>query len=65
MAAALTAGSGSEPSNTPAGTALGAARKPLRPLLLVAAVYLCLTFLIEGVYAIAERRGTPLRRSLG
>src|SRR5471032_1121512 len=36
-----------------------------QPLLLVAGVYLCLTFLIEGVYAIAERRGTPLRRSAG
>jgi len=36
-----------------------------QPLLLVAGVYLCLTFLIEAVYAIAERRGTPLRRSVG
>lgn len=36
-----------------------------QPLLLVAGVYLCLTFLIEAAYAIAERRGTPLRRSAG
>ncbi|NWD89543.1 ABC transporter permease subunit, partial [Pseudomonas sp. K5002] len=36
-----------------------------QPLLLVAGVYLCLTFLIEALYAIAERRGTPLRRSAG
>ncbi|MFW0757899.1 ABC transporter permease [Pseudomonas sp. H11T01] len=34
-----------------------------QPLLLVAGVYVCLTFLIEAVFAIAERRGTPLRRS--
>jgi len=36
-----------------------------QPLLLVAGVYLCLTFLIEALYAIAERRGTPLRRAAG
>ena len=33
------------------------------PLLLVAAVYVCLTFLIEALFAFAERRGTPVRRS--
>lgn len=35
-----------------------------QPLLLVAATYVCLTFIIEGLFAIAERRGTPLRRSV-
>jgi len=35
-----------------------------QPLLLVAAIYVCLTFIIEGLFAIAERRGTPLRRSV-
>ena len=33
------------------------------PLLLVAGVYVCLTFLIEALFAFAERRGTPVRRS--
>jgi len=32
------------------------------PLLLVAAIYLCLTLVIEGLFALAERRGVPLRR---
>ncbi|KPA91136.1 MULTISPECIES: ABC transporter permease [Pseudomonas] len=35
-----------------------------QPLLLVAGVYVCLTFLIEALFAFAERRGTPLRRSV-
>ncbi|MDX9663841.1 ABC transporter permease subunit [Pseudomonas sp. P5_152] len=34
------------------------------PLLLVALVYVCLTFLIEALFAFAERRGTPVRRSV-
>ncbi|SEN62481.1 polar amino acid transport system permease protein [Pseudomonas sp. ok272] len=34
-----------------------------QPLLLVAGVYVCLTFLIEALFAFAERCGTPLRRS--
>jgi polar amino acid transport system permease protein len=33
------------------------------PLLLVAGVYVCLTFLIEALFAFFERRGTPVRRS--
>ncbi|NUT77409.1 ABC transporter permease subunit [Pseudomonas sp. C1C7] len=33
------------------------------PLLLVAGVYICLTFLIEALFAFFERRGTPVRRS--
>ncbi|NWB98539.1 ABC transporter permease subunit [Pseudomonas gingeri] len=35
-----------------------------QPLLLVAGVYVCLTFLIEALFAFAERRGTPMRRSV-
>lgn len=35
-----------------------------QPLLLVAGVYVCLTFLIEALFAFAERRGTPLRRAV-
>jgi len=35
------------------------------PLLLVALVYVCLTFLIEALFAFVERRGTPVRRSVG
>ncbi len=35
-----------------------------QPLLMVAAVYVCLTFLIEALFAFAERRGTPLRRAV-
>lgn len=34
-----------------------------QPLILVAGVYVCLTFIIEGVFALFERRGTPVRRS--
>lgn len=34
------------------------------PLLLVALVYVCLTFLIEALFAFVERRGTPVRRSV-
>src|SRR5471032_1773922 len=34
-----------------------------QPLILVAVIYVCLTFIIEGGFALAERRGTPLRRS--
>jgi polar amino acid transport system permease protein len=34
-----------------------------QPLILVALVYLCLTFIIEGVFALFEKRGTPVRRS--
>jgi len=44
------------------------AAQPLQvyePLLLVALVYVCLTFLIEALFAFAERRGTPVRRSVG
>lgn len=33
------------------------------PLMLVAGIYLCLTFVIEGLFALAERRGVPLRRA--
>ena len=33
------------------------------PLLLVAGVYVCLTFLIEALFGFVERRGTPVRRS--
>jgi polar amino acid transport system permease protein len=35
-----------------------------QPLLLVALIYVCLTFIIEGLFALGERRGTPLRRSV-
>ena len=35
-----------------------------QPLLLVAGVYVCLTFMIEALFAFAERRGTPMRRSV-
>jgi len=35
-----------------------------QPLILVAVIYVCLTFIIEGGFALAERRGTPLRRSI-
>jgi polar amino acid transport system permease protein len=34
------------------------------PLLLVAGVYVCLTFMIEALFAFAERRGTPMRRAV-
>ncbi|MCX2901668.1 ABC transporter permease [Pseudomonas mandelii] len=34
------------------------------PLLLVAGVYVCLTFLIEALFGFFERRGTPVRRSV-
>jgi polar amino acid transport system permease protein len=33
-------------------------------LLLVAGVYVCLTFMIEALFAFAERRGTPMRRAV-
>ncbi|MGE8186238.1 ABC transporter permease [Pseudomonas sp. NPDC086278] len=33
------------------------------PLVLVAGVYICLTFLLEAIFAFAERRGTPIRTS--
>lgn len=32
-----------------------------QPLLLVAAIYICLTFIIEGLFAVLERT-TPVRR---
>jgi polar amino acid transport system permease protein len=35
-----------------------------QPLLVVAGVYVCLTFVVEGLFAFAERRGTPMRRSV-
>ena len=39
-------------------------RSTVFSLLLVAGVYVCLTFLIEALFGFFERRGTPVRRSV-